>query len=275
MSFGIVTRKATRKGIEISKTFPGFKMKWLAILAASLSRAFWEIIWNPRTAQVQRKQESLEAAEREEERKFELRREEKRKQMGKEKKHMRRVLQSEMKEDKLKFAQRVAARAKEKLRLRTLAQSKKSQARTGKTRKPKGKNAKLQNTKKRDLEEEEEIPMIGKKRKARNPPAERSQTKRPKAPSIAPKAQANSAQPCKSRRSLRIKNEEEIEIPIVVGKKRKARETKIAKEEKDLEFKVTNHPPHNDPPVTIQRQKRQRLHNMNKELNPTYPTDVP
>jgi hypothetical protein len=81
----------TRKANQLVTIIPGFKRPWLPLLrSASITRAFWEIIWKPRTCQVQRMQAALETLKAEEERHYELQRAQARKSDIKE----RRALQN-------------------------------------------------------------------------------------------------------------------------------------------------------------------------------------
>jgi hypothetical protein len=74
----IITNRLTRVGRRLVKEIPGFKLNWLPLLSASLTRAFWEIIWNTRTAQVQRCLDEIETLAAEEDKQYEARRDEKR-----------------------------------------------------------------------------------------------------------------------------------------------------------------------------------------------------
>jgi hypothetical protein len=189
---GVVTQWATRKGKLMSKNIPGFKIIWLSLVAASLTRAFWEIIWIPRTAQVQRVQEQLESAANEEERQYEMQRKEKKDQAMKERGAIKRALLEEMRQEKRNFIHRNEKRLKEKMIKRGRSKPKKkdiSRKRTSPTFLPDPKRRKTDVSKKKRSEyekeigaettkqpydqieddeddEEEEIPILPEKRKA-------------------------------------------------------------------------------------------------------------
>jgi hypothetical protein len=151
---GIITMQFARKAKQLVTTIPGFKMSWLPLLTASITRAFWEIIWKPRTCQVQRIRADLETLEAEEERSFERQRAQARKSDIKE----RRVLQKELRKIKKDMLTRKSQRVLERKLSRKPIYKKK--------RKPKKKGNKLAQLRPTQEEEEEEIPIIlTKKRK--------------------------------------------------------------------------------------------------------------
>jgi len=139
---GIITRKATRKGLLMLKSIPGFKMNWLPLLASSLTRAFWEIIWTPRTAQVQKRQAELEAIADEEERQFDIQREQRKKQLLLERGKQKRILLTEMRREKTEFEKRVKERLYEKETKRKEAQCPKTRKRNSTSPLPKPKKRK-------------------------------------------------------------------------------------------------------------------------------------
>jgi hypothetical protein len=165
LTSGIITRKHTRKGLEIAKILPNFRMKWIPILSASLTRALWEIVWNPRTAQIQRIQEQMEAIADEEERQFERQREAKRKEILKEKGLQKRILLAELRKDKVKLKEMVTARAETKRLLRAESQTNKPNLRKRKLNST-ANSSNAKKTKIRKEQDADEIPILPEKRKA-------------------------------------------------------------------------------------------------------------
>ena len=139
----------------MAETIPGFKITWLPLLAASLTRAIWEIAWIPRTEQVQRIHDELEAAAEEEGRQHDLAteilREQERTNARREKRPPpKRRTQAEMKEQKRQHPRTGEKRPA----INTPRPAKKKQ----RTAKP--------STAEEEESEEEEIPIIPRKRKA-------------------------------------------------------------------------------------------------------------
>jgi hypothetical protein len=269
LTSGIVTRRATRVGLELGKDLPGFKMIWLPYLSAALTRAFWEIIWNPRTAQVQRIREQMEAIAEEEERQFERRRDEKKKEIKNRKGALKKVLQAEIRKDKLEFEARQSARVKEKQLLRADAQSKKP-----KNRKRGSMNSKRPNPKKRkpNTTEEEEIPIITRLR----PRAEKKQVFKPTLKIAKTRKRKITTSPAYTPTPKKPKtthSAEDDETPIII---RKRKSTAPPAHKPTTKRQKSTLPPAkvqlSPPPV---KRNRQSSRIKNQKTKSPYPTDVP
>jgi hypothetical protein len=57
---GLITTASTRKAKNLKKILIGFKPEWIITFAAAMTRAMFEIIWNPRTAQIIRIRKELQ-----------------------------------------------------------------------------------------------------------------------------------------------------------------------------------------------------------------------
>jgi hypothetical protein len=238
-------------------------MNWLSLIAASLTRAFWEIIWIPRTAQVQRIQEQMEALADEDERQFEAERERKKIQTLKEKGKMKRALLAEIRKDKQDFLKRRTARELEKLNLRKLSSTKKkrlSLKRNSPSIRPNPKRRKTETQKTIDREaeqneEEEEEIKISTKSQKRKTTTPLSDSKRRKLvhPTI----------------DEVVETEEEDEIPIIPKKR------KTTSDQADSRKKSKQNTTVNNQMTSIQQQinTRQSERIKNKQLNANRPTN--